>query len=150
MRLLPGVAVIHLLLSWLFITLPASASTASQGNTMKLHIIVDDKVITATLNSTPAGQAFAKLLPLTLTLKDYAGEEKISDLPARLPTEGSPSGMAARKGDITVYAPWGNLALFYKPHGYASGLVKLGQLDNPDELPVKPASYSARFELVTQ
>ncbi len=147
MRLLATMAIPHLILSWLFIALPASASTALQGDTMKLHIIINDQVIAATLNSTPASQAFAKLLPLTLALKDYAGEEKISDLPARLPTDGLPAGTAAHKGDITVYAPWGNLALFYKNHGYAAGLVKLGQLDNPDALPVKPASYTAKFEL---
>ncbi|WP_235234399.1 cyclophilin-like fold protein [Mangrovibacter sp. MFB070] len=147
MRLLTTMAISHLLLSWLFIALPASASTALQGDTMKLHIITNNQLITATLNTTPAAQAFAKLLPLTLTLKDYAGEEKISDLPVRLPTDGSPAGTAAHKGDIMVYAPWGNLALFYKNHGYAAGLVKLGQLDNPDELPAKPASYTARFEL---
>jgi hypothetical protein len=33
---------------------------------------------------------FAALLPLTLTLKDYAATEKISDLPKRLSTDGAP------------------------------------------------------------
>ena len=33
-------------------------------------------------------------------------------------------------GDITYYAPWGNLAIFYKDAGYARGLVKLGRLDS--------------------
>ncbi|WP_347113923.1 cyclophilin-like fold protein [Leclercia sp. S52] len=87
--------------------------------------------------------------PLTLQLKDYAGEEKISDLPSRLPTASSPAGTAVKKGDITIYAPWGNLAIFYKSHGYERGLIKLGQLDEPDALPVHPDSYSARFELLT-
>ncbi|MGR5945516.1 cyclophilin-like fold protein [Enterobacter sp. C4G1] len=116
---------------------------------MKLRIILDDKTITATLNDSQASREFAALLPLTLKLKDYAGEEKISDLPGRLSTESSPAGIAAKKGDITIYAPWGNLAIFYKPHGYASGLIKLGQLDEPDALPVHPDSYSAKFELLT-
>lgn len=40
-------------------------------------------------------------LPLTLTLKDYAGTEKISDLPKRLSTEGAPSGSDPSVGDIT-------------------------------------------------
>jgi len=122
----------------------------TQENAMKLNIILKDKTITATLNDSPASREFAALLPLTLQLKDYAREEKISDLPSRLTTAGSPAGTAARKGDITLFAPWGNLAIFYKPHGYVTGLIKLGQLDDPDALPVQPDAYSARFELLTE
>ncbi len=117
---------------------------------MKLRIILDDKIITATLNDSLPSREFAALLPLTLKLKDYAGEEKISDLPGRLSTLGSPAGTAAKKGDITLYAPWGNLAIFYKPHGYASGLIKLGELDEPDALPVYPDAYSVRVERLTE
>lgn len=117
---------------------------------MKLNIILKDKTITATLNDSPASREFAALLPLTLHLKDYAGEEKISDLPSGLTTAGSPAGTAAKKGDITVFSPWGNLAIFYKPHGYVTGLIKLGQLDDPDALPIQPDAYSAKFELLNE
>lgn len=116
---------------------------------MKIKIILNDKTLTATLNSSQTSRDFIALLPLTLQLKDYAREEKISDLPRRLSTAGAPAGTAAAKGDITLYAPWGNLAIFYKAHGYASGLITLGQLDEPDALPVSPAEYTARFELLT-
>lgn len=117
---------------------------------MKLNIILKDKTLTATLNDSPASRKFATLLPLTLQLKDYAREEKISDLPSRITTAGSPAGTAANKGDITIYAPWGNLAIFYKPHGYVTGLIRLGQLDEPDALPIHPDTFSARFELLTE
>jgi hypothetical protein len=36
-------------------------------------------------------------------------------------------------GDIAYYAPWGNLAIFYKDFGYSRGLVKLGRLDSSIE-----------------
>jgi len=148
-------SVLPALMGWLVVALitifPAAAiARHTQDNPMKLRIILDDKTITATLNNSQASRDFAALLPLTLTLKDYAGEEKISDLPDRLDNTGSPAGTAAKKGDITVYAPWGNLAIFYKPHGYASGLIKLGQLDKPDDLPINPDVYSARFELLSE
>lgn len=130
---------------------PAAAiARHTQENPMKLRIILDDKMITATLNDSQTSREFAALLPLTLKLKDYAGEEKISDLPGRLSTTGSPAGTAVKKGDITIYIPWGNLAIFYKPHAYANGLIKLGQLDEPDALPIHPHAYSARFELLTE
>jgi hypothetical protein len=129
----------------------ATASALNiEEDSMKLNIILKDKTLTATLNDSPASREFAALLPLTLQLKDYAREEKISDLPSRLTTEGSPEGTAAKKGDITLYAPWGNLAIFYKSHSYVSGLIKLGQLDEPDALPVHLDAYSARFELLTE
>lgn len=140
---------------WLVLVLitifPVVAITRdTQEKPMKLRIILEDETITATLNDSQTSREFVALLPLTLKLKDYAGEEKISDLPGRLSTTGSPSGTAAKKGDITIYAPWGNLAIFYKPHGYANGLIKLGQLDEPDAFPIHPAVYSARFELLTE
>ena len=37
-------------------------------------------------------------------------------------------------GDLTYYAPWGNLAIFYRDFGYAKGLVKLGRIDSGLEL----------------
>ena len=42
---------------------------------------------------------------------------------------GAPAGIAPEIGDITYYAPWGNLALFYRDFGYSSGLIRLGRFD---------------------
>jgi hypothetical protein len=81
---------------------------------MKLKITINDNVLTATLNGSQASREFAGLLPLTLQLSDYAGEEKKGDLPARLSTADSPVGSAASKGDIMVFLPWGNLAIFIR------------------------------------
>ncbi len=68
-------------------------------------------------------------MPLKLTLKDYASTEKVSDLPRSLKQAGAPSGYDPSAGDITYYAPWGNLAIFYRDFGYASGLIRLGTID---------------------
>jgi hypothetical protein len=47
-------------------------------NTMKIHIEVEGKKISATLVDNATSRDFISLLPLTLTLRDYAGTEKIS------------------------------------------------------------------------
>ncbi|MAQ16204.1 MAG: hypothetical protein CMN30_15615 [Sandaracinus sp.] len=94
-----------------------------------IHVTVGDVVLTATLGDGPAARAFAVLLPLELTLSDYHATEKVSPLPKKLPTQGEPPGHAAVVGDITYYAPWGNLAIFYRPFGYAEGLIHLGRFD---------------------
>lgn len=115
---------------------------------MKIRITLEDRVLTATLVDSQTTQDFISLLPLTLTLEDYAGTEKISDLPRRLSTEGAPSGSDPSVGDITYYAPWGNLAIFYRDFGYASGLVILGELDSGIEALDVPGSVSVTIELV--
>lgn len=82
----------------------------------------------ATLLDNVSAQSFQRLLPLCLELKDYAETEKVCDLPSRLDTRGAPEGWAASAGDITYYAPWGNLAIFYRDFSYARGLVLLGRV----------------------
>jgi hypothetical protein len=101
---------------------------------MKIRIKVKDQEMTATLINSKVTQDFVALLPLTLTLEDYAGTEKISDLPKRLSTEEAPLGSDPSVGDITYYAPWGNLAIFYRDFGYASGLMILGKIDSGMEV----------------
>jgi hypothetical protein len=81
-------------------------------------------------------------------LEDYAGTEKISYLPRRLSTEGAPAGSDPSVGDITYYAPWGNLAIFYRDFRYASGLVILGSIDFGMEALNVPGSVEVTIELV--
>ena len=71
------------------------------------------------------------MLPLKLTFEDYNGVEKIAYLPEgqQLPTEGEPDGYDPSAGDLCLYAPWGNLSLFYQDFGYSGGLVSLGRLE---------------------
>jgi len=94
----------------------ATSREASHQRTtaMKISIRVQDKVITATLTDNATSRDFVSLLPMSLTLEDYAATEKVSDLPRKLSTEGAPAGSTPTVGDIAYYAPWGNLAIFYK------------------------------------
>lgn len=85
--------------------------------------------VRGTLENTPAGRDFSALLPLTLAVSDFHGTEKISDRPRRLSTDGAPAGTEPAAGDISYFAPWGNLALFYRDFSYSDGLVRLGRLD---------------------
>lgn len=96
---------------------------------MKISITSGNTVLTATMLDNPTSRDFMSLMPLTLTLEDYAGIEKVSDLPRKLSTQGAPSGIDPEVGDITLYAPWGNLAIFYRDFGYADGLIILGRMD---------------------
>ena len=123
-------------------------SAKEPADSMKIRLKVGDNVLTATLIDSKTTRDFISLLPLTLTLKDYAGTEKISDLPKRLSTEGAPSGSDPSVGDITYYTPWGNLAIFYRDFGYASGLVILGKIDSGIETFTVPGSVKVTIELI--
>lgn len=115
---------------------------------MKIIINLEDKVIPGTLVDSKTTRDFISLLPLTLALQDYAGTEKISDLPKRLSTEDAPAGSDPSVGDIAYYAPWGNLAIFYKDFGYSSGLAILGKIDSGIEALQVPGSVTAIIELI--
>ncbi len=127
---------------------PPTETFPERTDSMKIRITLEDAVITATLTDSKTTQDFISLLPLTLTLEDYAGTEKISDLPKKLSTEDAPSGSDPAVGDITYYAPWGNLAIFYRDFGYASGLVILGKIDGGIEALNVPGSVKATIELL--
>ena len=96
---------------------------------MKVRIHLEGCTMMATLEDTAAARDFLSLLPLRLTLTDYHSTEKIADLPRKLSTQGAPAGFDPDVGDIAYYAPWGNLAIFYRDFGWSDGLVKLGRID---------------------
>lgn len=118
-----------------------------QSNLMKIQMTVDGSVIaTATLDDNDSARDFAARLPLNLILKDYAATEKIADLPWALSIKGAPGAYKPAAGDISYYAPWGNLAIFYKDGHLSSGLVRLGRLDSGLDPMRRPGPVSVRVE----
>ncbi|TWI00581.1 hypothetical protein IQ05_01237 [Flavobacterium tiangeerense] len=114
----------------------------------KVKITIQGKIVTATLDNSKTSKDFISLLPLQLILEDYAKTEKISNLPKKLTTEDAPIGSKPLVGDIALYAPWGNLAIFYKDFHYANGLIVFGKIDTGIEIFKVPASMKAIFELL--
>ncbi len=108
---------------------------------------INGQVLSATLLDDAAARDFLALLPLTLDLEDYAATEKIAQLPKKLSTVGTPAGMTPSVGDITYYAPWGNLAIFYRDSGYAKGLVKLGRIEGKFQILEARGPLKARIEV---
>ena len=117
---------------------------------MKIRIDVDGTHVSATLDDNATSRDFASLLPLALTLDDYNGREKISDLPKKLSTHGAPEGVDPAVGDIAYYAPWGNLAIFYKDFGYSRGLVKLGTIESRRQAFERPGKLRVTIERVEE
>lgn len=104
----------------------------------KITIAAGDQQWTAQIEDTPAGREFLAQLPLKLNLKDFGGSEKIADLPRPLTREGAPDAITPKAGDVTFYAPWGNLAIFYRDGHRSPGLIPLGHLERD------PAALAAK------
>ncbi|MFF7279109.1 cyclophilin-like fold protein [Streptomyces griseorubiginosus] len=111
-------------------TSAAPSASAERNTAMAIRVTIDGRPVDATLNDSPAARDFADLLPLTLDLEDFHQTERIADLPRRLTTSGAPDPAVPRAGDLAYYAPWGNLALYYRDGDSASAdLLILGHLD---------------------
>src|SRR5574337_1015936 len=90
----------------------AQAEPRQTEGTMQIRIKAGERTLTARLDDSATARDFAALLPIELTLKDYASTEKIADLPRRLSTEGAPPGVDPAVG----CRPWrGTLASGHKP-----------------------------------
>ncbi|WP_329576325.1 MULTISPECIES: cyclophilin-like fold protein [unclassified Streptomyces] len=113
----------------------ASPSGSERSTPMDIRVTIDGQPVDATLNDSPAARDLASLLPLTLDLEDFHGTERIADPPRKLTTEGAPEPQAPKTGDLAYYAPWGNLAIFYKDGPSASSdLLVLGHIDADADL----------------
>jgi hypothetical protein len=124
-----------------------AGAQSNQGSlAMKITIKIDGQVIEARLADNPTARDFAALLPLTLTLADYAATEKISDLPRKLSIQDAPPGHDPSVGDIAYYAPWGNLAIYYRDFSYSAGLIPLGVIEQGGALLRQAGSMQATIE----
>nr|WP_321357231.1 cyclophilin-like fold protein [uncultured Draconibacterium sp.] len=115
---------------------------------MKIKITVGGKELTATMENNETAKDLVSLFPLTVTLEDYANTEKIFYPDQKLSTANAPSGYKPSVGDITYYAPWGDIAIFYKDFDFASGLINLGQIDGDISALTGSKNVEATFELM--
>lgn len=110
-------------------TAASDVSHVSDGKeTTQIKMLVEGSEIIIDLYDNPTSRELLEMLPLELTFEEYNGTEKISYLPRSLTTEGAPEGYTPAAGDVTLYAPWGNLAVFYQNFRYSNGLIPLGKI----------------------
>jgi hypothetical protein len=122
--------------------------SGEEVSTIRIRLTFDGKAVEATLLDNATARDLLSLLPMTLTLEDYASTEKIGYPPRKLSTAGAPAGFDPSVGDIAYYAPWGNLAIFYKDFGYSRGLIGLGRIDTGIEALSGPGSLNVTIERV--
>lgn len=114
-------------------SLGASRETGSYEDVtanLGINIIVGDQTITATMENNGVARDFLSRLPLEVTLEDYNnGTEKIFYPDPELSLDDTPRGCEPQAGDITIYEPWGNVAIFCRDWSESSSLIKIGHID---------------------
>ena len=114
---------------------------------LKIGITVGSRTITATMEDNAAARDFLSRLPLEVTLSDYSNAEKIFYPSPALTTSKVARGCTPAPGDITIYVPWGNVAIFYKNGSRSNDLIRIGRIDGNGIAALSiPGSLSVRFE----
>ena len=108
----------------------AETSKTPETGERKVKLTIDGQEFDVTLYDTPAANALYDMLPLELAFEDFNGIEKIAYIDNELPTEGEPDEFDPDVGDLCLYAPWGNLSIFYKDFRNSNGLISLGHIDS--------------------
>ena len=99
----------------------------------------------------PASDQVIALLPAEFQFSDFAGEEKITNFPKPLSLDNAPRGMVATAGKLFIYAPWGNMGIFYKDHGHTidKSLIPLGEVESGLEyLKSQKTDFKAKLEVI--
>lgn len=113
----------------------------------KLILTLNDKTYDIILYDTPTANALYDMLPLDLNFEDFNNIEKIAYLDDKLPTDNAPDGFKPSIGDLCLYAPWGNLSIFYKDFKYSNSLISLGHIESRiEEISNLKENFTARLE----
>lgn len=129
-----------------------SNETSENSTNMNISITVGNQTITATMEDNGAARDFLSRLPLTVTFRDFNNTEKIFYPNPALSLDNTPSGCAPIPGDITIYAPWGNVAVFYKNWSHSNDLIKIGHINDNgiDILSEQNGNFSATINLLSE
>ena len=101
------------------------------------------------LNDSAAARDLLSMLPLTLAFEDYNNTEKIAYPPRKFSAKGAPASFDPSKGDFALYAPWGNLVIYYRDFTDSPGLVPLGRVTSGlDKLAAMSGKFSATARAV--
>lgn len=106
----------------------SGSSVADKKTEMYVDMVAKNgDTVSFKLNDSAAARGLYEQLPLSISIEDYAGSEKIFYPPEKLNTENAPAAKGPA-GTLAYYAPWGDVAIFYGECVGASGLFKLGNV----------------------
>lgn len=130
----------------LLLTLPLAARDG--GRNMQISVSSNGHTTVFQLNESQAAKALYAQLPLNIEVENFSTNEKIFYPPKKLTTSETPMA-DAKNGTLAYYAPWGDVVMFYRDFGTASGLYELGHVLSGGEH-IKNMSGLIRIEKADQ
>lgn len=124
---------------------PEAENNPAAGTALRIQ--VGDRTFTARLEDTPAAQALADILPMTLNMEEMNGNEKYFFLPDTLPTDPEQPG-SITAGDLMLYGD-NCLVLFYESFQSPYSYTRLGAVTDVSGLAdaLGSGSVPVRFDL---
>ena len=113
----------------------------------QLKIKIGSKTFHATLLDNATVTAFKARLPLTISMSELNGNEKLYNFPVSLPTDAS-NPRTINTGDLMIYSS-NVLVLFYKSFTTPYSYTRLGRIADPSglEAAVGAGNVTVTFEL---
>lgn len=133
---------------WNMTTLEPLCKAYSLNLNRTIKLLWNENEMLIKLNNSNASNDLLSRLPVTVNFEDYNSTEKISYLDKELNNTDGQDGYEPKAGDFALYAPWGNLSLFYKDFSYSSGLTPLGTVISGKEL-IEKMEGNVKIELDT-
>lgn len=111
--------------------LTAGLTAVLTGGTMAqdLELSIGANTYTISLYDSKEAQLLLDKLPVTLTFENFGRNERIADLPSRLPITSYKESVEVKRGSLAYYVPWGNLCVFRVNYQSPNDLVLLGEMD---------------------
>jgi hypothetical protein len=106
-----------------------SSSKAPQSDE-RINVRIGDSEYTVTLFDNPTAKDLLSQLPLSLTISDFGGQEKVATPPRALTMDGVAKGDNPEINDLGYYAPSNTIVFYYDDVGYFDGIVRLGQFNS--------------------
>lgn len=110
-------------------SLPTHNSQSDKSMAQPITIRIGDKAFAATLSNNPTAAAFAKLLPLPITMTELNRNEKFATLTTSVPARAS-TPASIHTGDLMLYGS-NTLVLFYKSFRTTYSYTAIGRIDEP-------------------
>ena len=109
-----------------------SASTALALETETMQMKIGDKAYSVVLNDNNTTKALRELLPMTVTMAEFNGNEKYYLLHNSLPSRPEHIGQI-KSGDIMLFGD-DSLVVFYKDFKTTYSYTRIGHIENAADL----------------
>ncbi|MBG6059687.1 hypothetical protein RCH16_003088 [Cryobacterium sp. MP_M5] len=121
---------------------PVTSAPAPKSTGTPIVMDIGGQEIAGELDTSATSLSLLAQLPLTLSFRDFGGQEKVAELPAPLDLTGAPAGSDASPTTIGYYAPDQRLVLYYDHVGYFAGIVPIGTYEDTRAIETQSINFT--------